>query len=339
MNSPLPRRAVLLAGFGVLSGLAVGGAVAGCDAKPPVQPSTEPEPAPSQPPVFAGGAAAAKLEEQLARQARSLLKAGDDELGRPLTAILTAAAAGHQLHLTALVAPEPTGRPTTGGSPRPTPKPTEADLPGGLKELAAAEAAAATEYAERAVAAESVTALFWASLAAAADGYGQAVRQQGDSTKGAGPAKAPKPVPHRPVQPVEEEQARRAMVDQLHAVTYGYQMAIGHLTEQRFERAATALRQYRSLRDRLIAELVDASAEVPPAAPAYDVPVRPTDAGSAAKLIMTLETALLPFCGQWVAAAGSEEDRELAVATLRSTTVAAVGWGGPLLSWPGYVEP
>ncbi|MFC7621246.1 ferritin-like domain-containing protein [Microlunatus sp. GCM10028923] len=334
MNPPLPRRAVLLAGFGVL-----GGAVIGCDAKAPVEPTTGPEPAPTQPPVFAGGAAAAKVEEQLARQARSLLKAGGDDLGRPLTAILTAAAAGHQLHLAALTAPEPTGRPTSGGSPRPTPKPTKAALPGGLKELAAGETAAAGQYAERAAAAESVTALFWASLAAAADGYGQALRQQGASTKGAGPAKAPKPGPHRPVQAVEPEQARKAMVDQLHAVAYGYQTAIGHLTEDRFERAATALREHRSLRDRLIEELVEASADVPPAAPAYDLPVRPTDPASAAKLIMTLETALLPFCGQWVAAADSAEDRELAVATLRSTSTAAAGWGGPLLSWPGYVEP
>lgn len=339
MNSPLPRRAVLLAGFGVLSGLGVGGALVGCDAKPPVEPTTKPEPVPTQPPVFAGGAAAAKAEEHLARQARSLLKTDEDDLGRPLTAILTAAAAGHQLHLAALGAPEPAGRPTSGGTPRPTPKPTEASLPGGLKELAEAEAEAAGQYAERAVDAESVTALFWASLAAAADGYGQAVRQQGDSTKGSGPARAPKPVPHRPVEPVDPEQARRAMVEQLHAIAYGYQTAIGHLAEKDFERAATALRGHRSLRDRLIAELVEESADVPPAAPAYDVPVQPTDAASAAKLIMTLDTALLPFCGQWVAAADSAEDRELAVATLRSTTVAAVGWGGPLLSWPGFVEP
>ncbi|GAB3764146.1 ferritin-like domain-containing protein [Microlunatus parietis] len=334
MNPPLPRRVVLLAGFGAL-----GGTLIGCDAKAPVGPTTTPEPSPTQPPVFAGGAAAARLEEQLSLQARSLLTSGGDDLGRPLTAILTAAAGGHQLHLAALAAPEPTGRPTSGGSPRPTPKPTKAALPADLKEFAAAEAAAAGAHAERAVTAESVTALFWASLAAAADGYGQAVRQQGGSTKGAGPAKAPKPGPHRPVEPVEPEQARRAMVDQLHAVTYGYQMAIGHLAEDRFERAATALREHRGLRDRLIADLVEASADVPPAAPAYDVPVRPTDPASATKLIMTMETALLPFCGQWVAAAESGEERELAVATLRATTVSAVGWGGPLLSWPGYVEP
>ncbi len=329
----LSRRGALLAGLAALGALTVGCDPGGPDDPDPAPPVPTPTQAPLPP--LAGAGNAAEVEGRLSAQAGSLLKA--DDLGPALEAILTATAAGHRAHQVALSGPQPTGRPTTGSSARPTPSPTRATLPAGLKKLVADQDAAARKLAGNANRAESVTALFWASLAAAAGGYAQAVRQSG-SAKAASPAKAPKPLKHRPVEPIAAAAATRAMVEQLYAVGYGYQVAIGHLEDDQFERAATALRNHRSLRDRLIAGLVEESGEVPAAAPAYDVPVRPKDAASAAKLIMALETALLPFCGQWIAASADDEDRELAISTLRSVSVASVSWGGPLLSWPGYVE-
>lgn len=331
----LSRRAALLAGLGTIGALAAGCDFGGSDEPAPAPPVRTPTHAPSPP--LAGAEDAAEAEARLAGRVASLLKAGgDDELGRALSAILTSAGAGHRAHQLALAGPEPTARPTTADVPRP--KTSRVSLASGLKKLITDEDKAADRLAENAGQAGSVTALLWASMAAAADGYAQALRQHA-STKGQVPAKAPKPATtHRPVEPVEPDVAIRAMVEQLYAVSYGYQMAIGHLSDARFERAAAGLRKHRGLRDRLIAGLVKEAGEVPAAAPAYDVPVRPKDAASAAKLIMTLETALVPFCGQWVAAAAEDDDRELAVATLRSTTVTAVSWGGPLLAWPGYVE-
>nr|WP_161606110.1 DUF4439 domain-containing protein [Microlunatus speluncae] len=334
-SAALSRRAALLAGLGML-----GAATVGCDPGGPDDPEPAPPvPTPSEAPLppLAGAGNAAEVEGRLAGLAGSLLKA-DDDLGPALTAILTAAAAGHRAHQLALAGPQPTGRPTTGSSSRATPPPSTKSVPAGLKKLITDEDAAARKLAENANRAESVTALFWASLAAAAGGYAQAIRQQGTSAKGTAPAKAPKPSAHRPVEPIEPTAATRAMVEQLYAVGYGYQVAIGHLEKDQFERAAAALRNHRSLRDRLIGALVTESGEAPAAAPAYDVPVRPKNAASAAKLIMTLETALLPFCGQWVAAATDDEDRELAIGTLRSVSVTSVTWGGPLLLWPGYVD-
>jgi hypothetical protein len=331
----LSRRAALLAGLGTIGALAAGCDFGGSDEPAPAPPVRTPTHAPSPP--LAGAEDAAEAEARLAGQVASLLKAGgEDELGPALSAILTSTGAGHRAHQVALAGPEPATRPTAADVPRPTT--SRVSLASGLKKLITDEDKAADRLAANAGKAGSVTALLWASMAAAAGGYAQALRQYG-STKGQVPAKAPKPAAHRPVEPVEPEVAIRAMVEQLYAVSYGYQMAIGHLSNARFERAAAALRKHRSLRDRLIAGLVKEAGEVPAAAPAYDVPVRPKDAASAAKLIMTLETALVPFCGQWVAAAAEDDDRALAVATLRSTTVTAVSWGGPLLAWPGYVEP
>jgi hypothetical protein len=333
----LSRRAALLAGIGTIGAWAVGCDLGGADDPAPAPPVPTPTRAPSPP--LAGAEDAAEVEARLAGQAASLLKArGDDEPTKALIAILTSAGTGHRAHQVALSGPEPAARPTAGSSPRPTPSPSKVTLATGLKKLIADEDAAAGKLAQHANRAGSVTALFWASLAAAAGGYAQALRQQGSKALRTTPAKAPKPTTHRPVEPVDPEVATRAMVEQLYAVSYGYQLAIGHLAEDRFERAAATLRKHRTLRDRLIAGLVKASGEVPVAAPAYDVPVRPKDSASAAKLIMTLETALVPFCGQWVAAADQDEDRELAVATLRSTTITSVSWGGPLLTWPGYVD-
>ncbi len=332
----LSRRAALLAGIGSIGALAAGCDLGGAEDPTPAPPVPTPTRVPSPP--LAGAEDAAEVEARLAGQVVSLLKAGgDDEPGPALAAALTSVGAGHRAHQLALSGPEPAGRPTAGASPRPTPSPSAVTLAAGLKKLITDEEAAAGKLAARAGKAGAVTALFWASLAAAAAGYAQALRQSGTS-KGKRPAKAPKPTTHRPVEPVEPEVATRAMVEQLYAVSYGYQLAIGHLADAPFERAAAALRKHRGLRDRLIAGLVKESGEVPVAAPAYDVPFRPKDAASAAKLIMTLETALVPFCGQWVAAAAEDEARELAVATLRTATVSAVSWGGPLLPWPGYVD-
>ena len=109
--------------------------------------------------------------------------------------------------------------------------------------------------------------------------------------------------------------AVQEMVRQLHAMVYGYQLAIGKLkvlskTRPRAERELLSTRVFR---DRLIAWLRKRSAEVPAAEPAYVPSVVPRNAATAGKLIMRMHTALQPFCGLWLAAAESHADRTQAL--------------------------
>ena len=100
------------------------------------------------------------------------------------------------------------------------------------------------------------------------------------------------------------------MVAQLHALVYGYQLAIGRLpvAGDRHAQAVAELLQHRIRRDRLIAWLARRSAEVPVPEPAYrpSVEVRAT-AASSARLIRTMLVALQPFAGIWLAGAGDAE--------------------------------
>lgn len=335
------RRGLLAAGFGTIAtALMTGCTLPLSDGPLSDGPSKDPspEPTPTPTPTLPGARSAAELELGLAGRAEQLRMAvGRDDA--KLYPILTAVAAGHRAHWIALSAPLPTSRPTdsptptpTPTPPPPTPTPSATKVSAGLKRLVTQQGTTVNQLTDQANQADAVTSLFWASMAAATASYAHALKHPAKQ------AATPKPSPHRPVEPVTATEATRAMIGQLHAIGYGYQRAIGFLEDDQFDRATTSLRNHRSLRDRLIAGLVEQSVEVPPAAAAYDVPVEPKDAGSAAKLIMTMETGLLPFCGQWVAAAETEEDRELAIAALRSTAVSSVGWGGPLLTWPGYVD-
>ena len=57
----------------------------------------------------------------------------------------------------------------------------------------------------------------------------------------------------------------------------------------------------------------------------------------AAKLIRTMHIALLPFYGQWLAAAG-DADRNRAMTMFTSAAGRADSWNAPLAAWPGYPQ-
>ena len=82
--------------------------------------------------------------------------------------------------------------------------------------------------------------------------------------------------------PVVRRAAEQEMVRQLHAVIYGYQLALGRLTGTRRDTAAAELRRHRILRDRLIARLLNRQADVPVAEPAYVPSTNPRNAATAA---------------------------------------------------------
>ena len=70
---------------------------------------------------------------------------------------------------------------------------------------------------------------------------------------------------------------------------------------------------------------------------AYLPTVAPRDGASAARLIETMHIALLPFYGQWLAAAG-DADRKRAMTMFTSAAGRAGSWNAPLTAWPGYPQ-
>lgn len=201
-----------------------------------------------------------------------------------------------------------------------------------LRRLATAETGLAASHRAAAVTASGLTALLWGSLAVAAEGFA--------SIDDAGPPPAVGLRSHRLTVLLSDVAATQEMVRQLHAIIWGYQLATGKLsvTSQARRRALAGLLRHRVLRDRLIVWLRTHQAEVPVAEAAYAPGSNPTDAGSAGALIRAMETALLPFCGLWLAAAGTVPDRELALTALSSTARAGRSWGAGVRAWPGWPD-
>lgn len=345
-----PRRVVLT------GALAVGVVpLGGCSLVDPQVGDPTPRPAnrvptPSPTPPLPGVTDALRRERKLLKQARSIQDASnapdsDSARGRLVAAMVI----GHGWHVAALASGEPTARPTTeasGSTPSASASPTASPTRGRvdasevLGAMAKDQRKAATAYREVSLASEGPTALLWASLATAAATYADAIDvDQGDADR-AGDTGTPKPVSPtpKPQETVTAVAATQAMVTQLHAVVYGYQLAIGHLSGSTRDDATETLRAHRVLRDTLVARLIEAKQDVPVSAPAYVPPVKATDADSATTLIRRIESALLPWPGLWVAAATDADDRKLAVATLTTTALDSVRWGGALRPWPGWTS-
>ncbi len=291
------------------------------------------QPAPPRPaPTFAGAAAGARLEEQLAGAVAGVLSAFGKRLGDRRD-LLGATRDIHLAHAAALLGPNPSGRDTTAGTPRPRAVPPRSSdsLTEALDRLARAETAAAAAHRRSALAAVGSSALLWGSLAVTASTLATAV-----TAEDAVPVAAVRPP--RDVSPLPDLQAVQQVVAQLHAVVYGYQLAIGQLkvSSAGHDRAVGRLRSHRRLRDDLIQQLLDRSADVPVAAPAYVPSVNPTTPSRAGRLIQQMETAFSPFCGQWLAAAGDPTQRGLAYSALAGAIATARTWGAAVPRWPGW---
>ena len=186
-------------------------------------------------------------------------------------------------------------------------------------------------YRRAALKAKGSDALLWGSLSVAAAGFAPVI--------GSSNPPAARPVANRqPVEILPEAAAVQELVRQLHAIVYGYQLAIGKfkvLSNQR-RKAERELLAHRVFRDRLIVWLMRRSADVPAPEPAYVPSVVPRNPATAGKLIMRMQTALQPFCGLWLAAAATQPDRQQALNALTTAMKTARSWGAPLAAWPGY---
>ena len=63
--------------------------------------------------------------------------------------------------------------------------------------------------------------------------------------------------------------------------------------------------------------------------------MNPRSSASAVRLIKTMEIALAPFCGLWLAAATNGSDRGRAFTALADTVATGLRWGAPIRAWPG----
>jgi Domain of unknown function (DUF4439) len=312
--------------------------LAGCSASDPsvdtpsVSPTTTAEstPAASQTPTpnptapqSNPSAAAAVPEQPLAALAAAIL-AGPQrkQLSKARRNLLTFLRNAHTAHARAIVNPLPSQTPLKLGGQ---------SLNSSLALLARRETAAAGRYRQAALQATGSDALLWGSLSLSAASFAAAL----DS---ANPPGTRRVTNRKQVDILPEIAAVQELVRQLHAMVYGYQLAIGKmkvLSKQR-PKAEGELLEQRIFRDQLIAWLRKHSADVPAAEPAYVPSVTPRNPATAGKLIMQMQTAVQPFCGLWLAAAAGRADRQQALSALAAAIKTARSWGAPLAAWPGW---
>ncbi|HEY5979118.1 MAG TPA: DUF4439 domain-containing protein [Microlunatus sp.] len=304
-----------------------------------------PQPAEPSASVFPGSVEAAAIEDSLAAHAATVLAVGGSTLGKAGRQLVTAIRDQHVAHAAALRTTDPTD-PNTAGSADRAPAASPSTSPSGKKpgfakavdQLRAAETKAAVTHRSSALAAEGLGALLWGSLSVSASqlaGILKTADLAGDQPDpSAGRVAATRPRAPMPLVPTAE--GEQQMVRQLHAVVYGYQLALGRLTGARRDAAAAELKRHRILRDQLTVRLLNRKASVPVADPAYVPSTNPRNAAAAAKLIRQMETALVPFCGLWLAAAADPAERSEALGQVARTVAVARQWGASLPAWPGW---
>ena len=267
-------------------------------------------------------AIAAAPELALAGLAAAILSGPHrQQLSKDRRALLTFLRNAHMAHARAIANPLPTPVPVKLGGQ---------SLNSSLALLARRERAAAGRYRSAALRSGGSDALLWGSLSIASGSFAAAIGMA--NSRGTRPIAA-----WKPDEPLPDVAAVQELVRQLHAMVYGYQLAIGKFkvlsgTRQRAERELLATRVFR---DRMIVWLRKRSADVPAAESAYVPSVTPRNAATAGKLIMRMHTALQPFCGLWLAAAASQADRAQALSALGAEVKTARSWGAPVGAWPG----
>ncbi len=332
----MPRRRFLaLAGTAAL-------AVTGCQVSDPVvhggPTAPPPEPSPTPEPLRPGQQAALEHEVALAALAAQAHTGAERlRLGPGQAAAAGWMATAHDAHATALLDPHPARRattaPTTGPSPRPRPTPsgtlaaTTRDQ--AIDQLRDRLERALSDYRRAALGDQGPTALVWGSLAAYARSAQAALTRDE-------PRPRPPVVEVRELEPWSDAEAEQQALRQVHALVYGYQVAIPWFPRAEGQTAYGVLVQRRDLRDRLAKALRTRGQAAPAAEPAYALPHQPTDRATAAELLWRMESAYAPFAGAWLAAATDADARREALESLEQSAVLGVEWGGPLSVWPGW---
>lgn len=350
------RRQFLTIGLAAMTAGAVG-LVTGCSSPPTPAGGQQPagsssptaggspgpaEPSqPGSPPAWPGGPAGAQIEDDLAARASLVLAVGKKQLDKTGRQLVTAIRDQHLAHAGALRSADPTDPQSPSSAATPAASTTPSSRPAfgkAVQQLLAAESKAAAAHRSAALSATALAALVWGSLATSAAATAAILKAAdlagdrpapGVSTIGKVRSRSPMPV-------VTTVAAEQEVIRQLHALIYGYQLALGRLKGARRDAAQTELRRHRILRDRLTTRLLNRKAEVPIAKAAYVPSTNPRNATTAAKLIRQMETGFQPFCGLWLAAAATPAERTEALNQLGRTTTVARQWGAALSTWPGW---
>jgi hypothetical protein len=294
----------------------------GPTASPTAAPASTPTPPPTPQPTVTEPDASGGLAQGLASLAARIAASHQGRaLTGPQRTLLTFLVDAHQAHAEArgLAGPVPPGA-----------KLETMSLRRSLVLLARRESAAARRHQQDTLASSGLDALVLGSMSVAATTFASVVTDADPPPVRAVRARTPMPL-------ITDVAAVQQLVAQLHAMIYGYQLAIGRLPvlSRQHARAVRELRAHRILRDRNIAWLNRRKAEVPVAEPAYVPTTVPRSAATSATLIRQMQTAFQPFCGLWLAAAG-DADRQSALTQLATTTNLARSWGAPLQAWPGF---
>ena len=180
--------------------------------------------------------------------------------------MLAAVRAGHLDHANALRGADGTSQPAAA------PRPGTAPVDEALAVLVRRERAAARSHAKAALDSSGSAALLWASMSTAHERL-----RVGTGQDEAVPIASPK---RRRLPALSADQAVAELVAQLHALVYGYQLAIGRLPilGKRHARAVADLLRVRILRETLISILTRRSITVPVPQSAY-VPSLPVSDG------------------------------------------------------------
>jgi uncharacterized protein DUF4439 len=283
-----------------------------------------PSPTPTATPTVVGARHAATIELGLAGLARTILTGPRrSALSADHRRLMEFLVRAHQAHADALDRSAPPPRPA---------RVDQLTLRQSLTRLARGQAAAAVSHRAAALAVRGRDAARFGAVAAAAGLYARVVTVGGRVPTGG--STTPTEIPL-----TTDVEAVQSLVAQLHALIYGYQLAIGRLpvASNRHDQAVAELLQHRVRRDRLITWLTRRSAEVPVPEPAYRPSVEPRDPASAARLIRTMLVALQPFGAIWLAAA-ADPDRMSAYTTFSTIVDLARGWNAPLPIWPGLTN-
>ena len=316
--------------------------LAGCSASPAVAPfpgssgTTAPSgtPGAASPGSAPSVPAAATAEQALSAYAAAILTGPQrKDLSGDVRRLLTFLRDAHADHALALAGDDPASRPTTAApSPSATaPSMTKVSLRTSLGRLARHEADQASAQRRAAAGATGLTALLSGSLAVAAESYAAALGAKSTPTVSALKT-------HRPAALLSDVEATQQLVAQLHAVVYGYQLAIGKLASSSSarRRALSELTATRRALDTHVAFLLGRKADVPAAEPAYAPSFDVRSPGDARRLVRGMQTRLQPYAGLVLAAASTPKARTAALATLRTTNRTARSWGAPLQAWPGW---
>ena len=337
------RRSLLALGLGLA-------AVAGCSAPTTPEPSASRTPGSSAgapgttdvpAPLFPGAANGVQLEDDLVARATLVLAVGGKKLDKTGRRLVTSIRDQHVAHAAALRTADPTDPRSTGPAPTPSVSGTPSSRPTfakAVQQLLTAESNAAAAHRATALPANALAALLWGSLATSA-GATAAILKSADlagDKPDPGVATIGKVRPRAPMPVVTVVAAEQEMVRQLHALIYGYQLALGRLKGARRDAGEAELRRHRILRDQLSTRLLDRKADVPVAKAAYVPSTNPRNAATATKLIRQMETGFQPFCGLWLAAATTPAERTEALSQLSRTTTVARQWGASLSTWPGW---